>query len=341
MYRLVFLIPVLMLLPCAGSAQDRLIIEPAKKDIVLKGYTRSIKDATLSCEVSGRILDIHYEVGDTIVDKPFIEIDSTFIDFQIAGLKQSLNKLKISSQQSLSRLAYLEKEFGRIEVLFSNESISEQKRDMGAEELTQARLAHDAIEQEYAVLAISLKELQEKKKRHTIFAPKGWMVVAKMAEKGEVIGPMTPLARVADYRDMVVPLFVSGEEFIAISALGSGFDALLENEQVRARLNWVNPEFDEMTRKLGIEVLIEGYPGDHRGGLHFSLPLLLKAQGLAVPKKAVIKQYENPRIVLKNSGEVINIIIVGETKDHFVIADDDRLEVGAELEPGNDWKTKE
>ena len=161
MYRMFFLIPALMLLPYSGLAQDRLIIEPAKKEIVLSGYTRSIRDATLSCEVSGRIINIHYELGDTIIDKPFIEIDPTFIDFQIAGLRQSLNKLKISSRQSRSRVAYLEKEFGRIEVLFKNESTPELKRDAAAEELNQARLAYDAIEQEYAVLEISLKELQD------------------------------------------------------------------------------------------------------------------------------------------------------------------------------------
>jgi RND family efflux transporter MFP subunit len=339
MYRLGFLIPVLMLLPFSGLAQDSLIIEPAKKEIALSGYTRSIKDATLSSEVSGRILTINYDVGDAVEDKPFIEIDSTFIDFQIAGVRQSLGKMKISSQQSRSRVAYLQKEFKRIEELFKNESTPEVKRDAAAEELTQARLAHDAIEQEYAVLEISLKELQEKKKRHTIFAPKGWMVVAKMAEVGEVIGPQTPLARVADYRDMVVPLSVSGEELAAIRDLGREFDALLEDKQVRVRLNWVNPEFDEGTRKLGIELLIDRYQGNHRGGLRFSLPILLKSQGLAIPREAVIKQYENPRIVLKNSGEVINVIIVGETKGQFVIADDDRLDAGMELEPAS-RKTK-
>lgn len=335
MYRFVFLMPVLMLLPFSGLAQDRLIIEPAKAGMLLSGYTRGIKDATISCEVSGRILNIHYDVGDTIIDTPFFEIDSTFIDFQIAGLRQSLGKLKISSQQSSSRVAYLEKEFGRIDVLFRNDSTPEVKRDAAAEELTQARLARDAIDKEYAVLEISLKELQERKKRHTIFAPKGWTVVAKTAEVGEVISPQTPVARVADYRDMVVPLFVSGEELAAIRDLGQVFDAFLEDTRVKARLHWVNPEFDERTRKLGIEVLIDKYQCGHRGGLRLSLPILLKSQGLGIPRKAMIKQYENPRVVLKNSGEVINVIIVGETKDHFVIADDDHLDIGMELEPAS------
>ena len=332
---MVFLMSVFMLFSIPGFAQDRLIVEPAKKEIVLNGYTRSIKDVTLSCEVSGKILDIRYDLGDTIGDKPFIEIDPTFIDFRIAGFRQSLNKLEISLRQTRSRVAYLEKEFGRIDVLFKNESTSELKRDAAAEELTQARLAHDAIEQEYAVLEISLKELQERKKRHMIFASKGWTVVAKMAEVGEVISPRTPLARVADYRDMVVPLSVSGEELAAVRGLGREFDALLEDKQVRACLHWVNPEFDEGTRKLGIELLIDHYQGDNRGGLRFSLPILLKSQGLAIPRKAVVKQYENPKIVLKDSGEVINIIIVSETKGHFVIAGDDRLKAGMELEPAS------
>ncbi len=336
MYRLMFLILVLMLLPCPGPAQDRLIIEPARTEVALSGYTRSIKDTTISSEVSGRILNIHYDVGDAIVDKPFVEIDSTFVDYQIVGLEASLGKLKISSRQSRSRVAYLEKEYGRIDVLFKNDSMPEVRRDAAAEELTQARLARDAIEQDYAALEISLKELQEKKRRHTISAPKGWTVVAKMAEVGEVIGPQTPLARVADYREMVVPLSVSGEELTAIRGMGQVFDALLEDTRVKARLNWVNPEFDERTRKLGIEVLIDRYEGGHRGGLRFFLPLLLKSQGLAIPREAVVKQYENPRIVLKNSGEVINIMIVGETKSHIVIAEDDRLDVGMELVPANE-----
>jgi len=39
---------------------------PAKEKIVLTGYTRSDKSMTLSSEVSGKIMTVKYDVGQTI-----------------------------------------------------------------------------------------------------------------------------------------------------------------------------------------------------------------------------------------------------------------------------------
>jgi len=315
-------------------AQDVLVVEPARKEIALNGYTRSRSTISVSSEVSGRILKINYDLGEAIGDNPFIEIDQTFIDFQIAGLKQSIIGLDISMKRSASRVKYLEKEFQRVDNLFKKQSTSEAKWDASAEELKQAGLDHETIKQEKAVLRINLSELMERKRRHSIRAPQGWVVVDKRVEKGEIIGPQTLLGRVADFQELVVPLSVSAHELEAIKSLPQVFDAALEGEPVKAMIDWVNPEFNEKTRKIAMELVIQDYQGQRRGGLELELKVSIKAEGLLVPKAAVFNRYENPRVTIKQTGEVINIMILGETNSGLIIAHNKSLKPGLVLVEG-------
>ena len=336
MRALFFLLTLTIVFPCTVCAGSTPVIEHAFKKTFLTGYTRSIRDTTIASEVTGKIVRINYDIGDRIEDTPFCMIDTTFIDFSIAGLNKSLEKLEVSIQQADSRVRYLEKEFKRIDTLYESDSATESRRDASSEELVQARLQARSLRAEKAAVLNSLAEMEERKQRHSIRAPKGWVVVQKMVEEGEIISPQTPLARVADYRILVVPLSVTGDELEAIEHLGKQFDAYIDNEPVKAAIRWINPEFDEGTRKLAIEVIINGYEDDKRGGLEFSLPISLKTTGLAIPKDAVINRYENPRITLKETGDVFTVLIVSESEDFFMIAEDNRLKAGMELLPAHD-----
>ena len=312
-------------------AREVLVVEPARNDITLTGYTRSKTTITVSSEVSGKVLKINYEIGQVIGSKPFIEIDQTFINFQVEGLKQSLKRLGISLERSASRVKYLEKEFQRMDNLFKNQSTSEAKWDASAEELNQVRLEHETILQEKAVLEINLSELMERKRRHSIYAPQGWVVVDRRIEQGEIIGPQTLLGKVSDFQELVVPLSVTALELNAIKSLPAEFDAMLEDKPVKASVNWINPEFNEKTRKITTELIIKDYQGEKRGGLRFGLKVSIPTEGLLVPKAAVINRYENPRVTLKQTGKIINIIVLGETDENLIIAQDDRLTPGLEL----------
>ena len=333
--RSIFIILALMAgLPGAGFGQESdLLVKPALKEIALTGYTRSDATVTVSSEVSGKVLSVHYDVGETVGDAPFVEIDDAFIDFQIESVRQSIQKIEAARKKNRSRVAYLKKEFERFDRLHQGDRATEVKRDAAQEEYTQAKLERETLAAEKAGLEAALAELQERKRRHLIPAPFGWVVVERLVEPGEIVAPNVPLARVADFRNLAVPLAVSGEELAAIRALGPVFDARLEGEPVRARIAWINPEFNETTRKLAIELALVDYDGVRRGGLRFSLPLQVGAEGLWVPKRAVISRYDNPRVRLAGSGETINIMVLGESNGHLIIAPgtDERLAVGTEL----------
>lgn len=324
---------ILLLTPLVLSAQEP-TVQKAKKDITLSGYTRSKTTVTVSSEVSGKVLRVNYDVGRTITKKPFFEIDPTFIGFQIESTLHSLKNLKTSIMQSESNVSYLDKEFKRIDKLHKGDKATEVKRDAAKESLDQAKLEHERILVEKAVSDTTLKELKERRKRHRIYAKRGWIVVGKLVEQGEIVESGTPLARVADYRELVIPLFVSREEFAAIGELPEEFTAELEGNPVQAKIHWINPEFNEQTRKLNIELILVGYKGEKRGGLAFSLPLRIDAEGLLIPKAAVVSRYENPRVTLKADGKAINVMILGETNGNYIIADDKRLAIGTELAGG-------
>lgn len=326
---LAFLYPFLC--PCQSFAQHILVVQRAKKEITLTGFTRGKTTVTVSSEVSGKVIRVNYDVGQVIDKKPFYEIDPTFIDFQINSTLKSVKKLKISLKRSNSRVAYLKKEFKRIDILHKGDRATEVRRDAAAEELEQAKLERESIAMDKAVLETTLKELRERKSRHSVFAPQGWIVVQKIVEQGEIVSSGTPLARIADYRTLVVPLAVSGEEFSAIKKLPKDFEARLEEKPVKASVHWINPEFNEKTRKLSIELILAGYDKEKRGGLSFSLPLKIYTEGLLVPKAAVTNRYDNPRVTTEETGETINVMILGEFGDSLVIAEHEKLFVGMEL----------
>ena len=211
------------------------------------------------------------------------------------------------------------------------DSTAGSKRDSAEEDYTQARLEMDSTAAQIAQAQTSLAELEERRRRHWIYAPKGWSVTRHHVEVGEVVQINTALASIGDYRSLVVPLALSADEFAALKRLGEPLDAVLEGVPVKTSVQRVNSQFDESTRKINLELDVYGYTGDHRGGLRLTLPLKVFSEGLQIPKAAVINRYENPRVKIKSTGEEVAVIVLGETNDHLMIRDNRRLAPGVDL----------
>ena len=331
-----YLFIFIFLNPLAVSADDKLFVLEAKKEVVLKGYTRTVESRTVSSEISGKVLKVYYDVGQITGSKPFLEIDPAFINYQINGTTRSLEKIEISIVKAESRVAYLGKESTRIENLFKDDMVTESKKDEVFQKLEQARLELASAEKEKSVILNTLNELNERKERHSIYAPKGWVVTDRNIEEGEVVQSSTPLAKVSDYRKLVVPLSVSNDELTAIDGLADVFEGDLEGHPVKTSINWINPEFDEKTRKLKIELLIKDYNGPKRGGLSYTLPLHIKTEGLHIPKKAIVNRYENPTVTIKETGETVQLLVIGESNSDLLIVEDKRLVPGTELVPAEE-----
>jgi RND family efflux transporter MFP subunit len=327
---------VVLLLPAAVEPQADeprstiAKVERARKQVTLSGYTRSRAKMTVASEVAGKVLRVNYDVGHTIDKQPFIVIDTTFINFQIEQVETSLKKLTIAQSRSISRVSFLQKEYQRIARLRQSDVTSESRYDAAVEELAQARLESQSTEAEIAALKTQLKELREKRNRHSIYVPRDWIVVEKKIEPGEIIATGQPLAQVADYTQLVVPLFVSAKELEALESRAQ-LNIMVEGEPAQATVNWVNPEFDERSRKLAVELILPSYSGPHRGGLLTEMSLEIQADELMVPKTAISDRYENPRVTLKSNGQSIPIVILDEDGSYVLIARNHELAPGMEL----------
>ncbi len=315
-------------------AQDPLIVRHAAKNVTLSGYTRSRAKQVLASEVPGKVLQVNYDVGQTIGKKPFLQIDTTFIDFQIAQTQTTLDKLMVARLKASSHSAFLQKEFERIETLHQGNVATLSRWEAAAEELAQARLSLQATDAEIKALKTQLSELKERQRRHQVYAPVGWIVVERRVEPGEIIAAGTPFGQAADFTQLVVPLYVSSQELEAIRKIES-LSVKVEGRPVNAVVNWVNPEFDERTRKLGLELALADFKGNMRGGLLTELKVEIPGDGLMVPKAAVTHQYDNPCVTLKSDGRSVPVVLMGENGDYVLIAGHAMLAPGMELQVGN------
>lgn len=321
---------VILLLSTTALAEEPLTVRSARKQVDLTGYTRSRAKQTLASEVSGKVLRVNYDVGQIIGKAPFLEMDPVFIDFQIEQTEVTLKKLQVTRSRNASQAAYLEKEYNRIDRLHAGKVATQSNWEGAAEELEQARLALLTTEQELKALDVQLREMKERRRRHRPMAPKGWIVIERRVEPGEIIATGTPLAVVADFTQLVVPLFVSGPELEAIRR-PDRLEVGVAGQPARAKINWVNPEFDERTRKWAVELALIDYRGEPMGGLQVELTLDVAGDGLMVPRSSVTQRYDNPFVVLHADGRKVPVVILGESGDQVLIANQPDLKPGMTL----------
>ena len=144
------------------------------------------------------------------------------------------------------------------------------------------------------MLQITLRQHTEELARHKITGFKGWTVTACPLQAGEYVQAGTPLAEVSNYSSLMVPFSLSAEEMAAFKSLPQSFDGTLIGTPVKARINFINPKFDEKTRKLELELVIKDYTGDRHGGLKFATLIRVKSEGIRVPKAAVKNPLRQP-----------------------------------------------
>ncbi len=166
----------MLLLFTSVYAEDKLIVSEARKEIVLTGYTRHINSQRVSSEVSGKVMNVHYDTGQTIGTKPFIEIDTAFIDYELERTSRSIKKNEITIKKARSQASYLEKEHKRIYTLFEDKLATEADLDRARQRFDQADLELQTVLSERALLSTTRDDLRERRRRHAIAAPRGWVV---------------------------------------------------------------------------------------------------------------------------------------------------------------------
>jgi hypothetical protein len=320
---------ILLLVVNIGVAQEVKVIK-AVKAVTLSGYTRSYKKALITPEVNGKLIKFNYKIGETINKKPLVEIDDTFIRIDIANMKNQIESNDMEIKKIKSKIKFFKKDYLRKKKLKEKGRTSEINYDNAVLNLEQAELTLNSLNIQKEILRANLSKLLEKLKRYKIFVPDGWILTNKFSEKIEIVSPAKPIAEIADYHILTVPLSVNNIELENIRKIKK-IKGYIEGEPVFAELNYINPKFNEKTRKTDIELVIKNYNKMHRGGLLFSFNLNIVLNAYKIDKKAIDYSYNLPRIYPVNSNKPINIKIIDSEDDFEIIKKAEGLKPGLVL----------
>ncbi len=292
----------------AAPAEELISPLPYKRTIQLSGFTRPIQKMSVSSEVSGTCLQVFADVGEAVPDSGiFAVLDDTFI-------RLDLTANDLAQQKIRRQLAEEEKTLERYTTLWEKNTTTLAKLD---EVKLQASL-HEITLQD---LANTRRRLEETQSRYIITAPKGWEVMERMIEPGEYAQPGQSLAVLGNFRQLLVSMALSFNELQALQQTGEILLQLPDLQTaVTARIHRISPDFDALTRKIPVDLIIAGehprVPHTLRSGVRteMSLSVESKAHTFLVPNSALINRYESYWVV-GEGGRRVKVIFLGTSPD--------------------------
>ena len=279
-----------------GDPGLRLVQAQASKVVkTISGFTRARARMKVVSEVSGRCLAVLADVGQKIpADGIFARLDDTFtrLEYQANQVEQK----RIST-----RLDYWQKEVTRYRRLVKAKSESQSRLDSLETDLGQARLQLKALETQG-------NSLFERIQRHVIRAPADWKVISRDVEPGQWVATGAVLAELGDYNTLLVPLALSASEYQAFLVMGNSYKlkAPYEEAEISARIERINPAFDQLTRKTKVELAIDGGLKEMRGGVQVEFDLILPDPSGAVllPAEALEERYQEKWLTREDGGQL-------------------------------------
>ena len=269
------------------------------------GFTRARREMTLSAETSGRVELVAAEMGDLIDgNNPLVCLDATFIDLDIRANKTEMARLQID-------IRYFRKQVKRLSELLRTNSSSESQLDEAQRNL-------DLTRNQLASLRIKDETLAEKKRRHCVYAPDGWYLIQRHVEPGEWITSGQPLAQAGDFSLLLIPFSLSLAELQVLEQLGNSLHLRLPDlrQQAKARIAHLSPSFDQVSRKIYVELEVGERIERPRGGLKTELTLTIPVTSGSVmlPAAALTQQYEEYWLTREN-GDLVKVVYLGRVVD--------------------------
>lgn len=306
-----------------AAAGETIQLRPYQRRIPFTGFTRAKQSMLVSSEVSGRCLAVHADVGDFLSATGLLaELDTTFITIDLQTNRIARDKVR-------RQLALETKTLNRYATLHDRKSVPQATLD----EVTLKAELHELSLQN---LQIEQRRLQERLDRHTIKGPPGWQVIERFAEPGEYIQSGQKIARLGDFRQLLIPLSLSFSELQAIRQM-EFIPMLLPDldASIEGRLFRTSPDFDRETRKINTELIIEArqehLDGLLRGGMRVQLHLRSPEQSKAfvLPLSALVSRYDAHWLVTPG-GQRVEVIYLGIAEDY-----DAAIVTGKSLSPGD------
>ena len=246
--------------------------------IVANGTTQAVRELTYSAEVPGRIEALSVDIGDRVRRGQILaRIDYTTLQAQAAQAKTSYDLASST--------------YNRLSALQDEDIISKQRID-------EARSNVDSAE---AGLSIAQANVKKARVRSTYSG----IVDAKFVEKGEYVGPGTPLFKVVDYKTIIVEAHLAETQ---VAGIDRDAEVEVEIEALHAtftgKIDTLIPTADRESKTFTLRIKVQNK--DYAVLIGMSAVVRLPSRTfdnvIVVPQSAVIEERSEKSVFVEKNG---------------------------------------
>lgn len=263
---------------------------------VAEGQVEAVKQATVSAQISGRIIELRFDVGDFVQKGAVIaRIDESVVGQQLAGSQAQV-------AQARAVLDNAKASYERSRQLFEQKFISQAGMDKATSEYKAAQASASAS-------IAGAGQAAATRQFATIVAPFSGVVAARHVELGEMALPGKALLTGFDPKDLRVEVSVSQYKLPAVREQARAMIELPSlNKWVKAANMSILPAADAKTHSTRIRLdlpadLRDVYPGMFARA-HFAVS---RAKKLLVPAQAVLHRSELTAVYVVDAHEKLQL----------------------------------
>ncbi len=273
-------------------------VQPMSEFVGTVFYPRVSKVAP---EVSGKVREVRFEEGRRVKQGEVLVV----LDYEI--LDATIASTEASYEQVLVQLEKARKDFGRIETLYKEESVSESLYD---EHLFRVK----GLEKQAQSIAAELDRLKIEKDKTVIKAPFAGVVIEKTVEKGQWVSPSGEVALVASDGELDVIVDVP-QRILGLLAKGDKIGMRVGGEKIEGAVWAFIPRGDVATRTFPVKIRIKNPRGKLKEGMEAQvlLPSADEIKGLLVPRNAVINKFGMDVVfaIIESQAKMVPVQVTG------------------------------
>ena len=244
--------------------------------VTVLGTVEAWREVTVSAKTSGQILELNFEKGQTVYPKPAGDANVDTTPAPLAVLEQEEYKLRWLEAEAA--LTDAKTTYERTKKLYEQGGAVQSEYDTAKSLFEVARARRDLAKKAYDDTVV--------------YSPIEGTVVAKPVEAGELVGPGTPLATVADIRKVKVVTSISESDSPYVK-LGQvcpvRIDALPERA-FEGAIIYKSIKADRMTRSFPVELEVDNADGALAIGMVARVTVTLRTEpdAITVPLDALV-----------------------------------------------------
>jgi hypothetical protein len=269
---------------------------PAYEVRNILGFTVPAHELALASEVPGRLVAVGFDAGTVIPEGDDAARMAWRLDDGPAALAEAQAAAALAEAQAAVVQLRAEAAVAARERDFRAGELDRLRRGgdgIAARDLDATTFAAEAAELRTAAMAAAVARGEaglataqqalalaaDRRARHTVAAPAGWTVTARLREPGALVMPGEPVLLLADLRELAVIVHLDDAELAALPAEGVALAVVrLPDRQVPARLHHAEVRIDPRSCKRRVELRL---PGDAAlgGGQEVRLAIRLPDPG--------------------------------------------------------------